>query len=338
MKVLEPYTLKNLTLRNRIVMPPMCMYQADTEGNANIFHQTHYATRALGGVGLMIFEATGVSPEGRISDRDLGLWKDEQIDRLKEINQLCQSYGAKTAIQLNHAGRKCEASVQDIFAPSSIAFSEAYRSPTELSLQKIHEIVLEFKEAAKRAEACGFDAIEIHGAHGYLIHQFLSPISNLRKDAYGGDVVSRARFLKEILTAIKEVWPIEKPILLRISASDYQEGGIDLEDMIHIINEVKASIDMVHVSSGGNLPKGVKSYPGYQVRFSEGIKHRCQIPTIAVGQITQPNMAEEILCNDRADLVALGRELLRNPYWVLTLAKEKGIEDLIPTFYKRAYL
>ncbi len=337
MKLFEAYALKDMILKNRVVMPPMCMYRANEEGISNAFHLTHYVTRAVGGVGLIIFEATAVSPEGRISDHDLGLWNDQQIRGLKDINAACKAYGAKTAIQLIHAGRKCAASVPEIFAPSALAFSSEYRLPQELTVAQIKEVVTAFKEAARRAHEADFDAIELHGAHGYLIHQFLSPLTNLRTDAYGGNTANRTRFLKEILAAVHTVWPKEKPILLRVSASDHQKDGIDLQEMIHIINEVKASIDMVHVSSGALLPIGVKSYPGYQVTFSEGIKSHCQIPTIAVGLITEASMVEEIISNGRADLVALGRELLRNPYWMLKVATQNNVEGYIQSSYESAF-
>jgi NADPH2 dehydrogenase len=337
MKTFKNYTLKNINLRNRIVMPPMCMYSSEDTGTANDFHYTHYVTRAIGGVGLIIVESTGVVENGRTTDKDLGIWDDKHIDGLKKIVDGVKMHGAKIAIQLNHGGRKYTGTAGQAVAPSAVKFDEKSILPKELTKDNIKEIVLNFKEAAKRADKAGFDAIEIHGAHGYLIHQFLSPLSNLREDEYGGNIKNRTRFLKEILQAVAEVWPKEKAILLRVSAYDYKEGGIILDDMVEIINEIKEYIDMVHVSTGGLLPVGINVYPGYQLNFSSTIREKCNIPTIAVGLITDINMVEEIISNDRADLVAIGRELLRNPYFVLNKAKTKNLDIDYPEQYKGAF-
>jgi len=339
MIIFSEYQIKNMVLKNRIVMPPMCMFIAGADGMPNDFHYTHYATRAVGGVGLIIVEATGVTPNGRISNHDLGIWSDAHIEGLKKIVDLCKPYGSKMAIQLNHAGRKCEADADYIVAPSPISFSETSRQPVELSKEEIREITLSFRDAARRADQAGFDCIEIHGAHGYLVNQFLSPLSNKRKDEYGGSVQNRARFLKEICREIRTVWPEEKPLLLRVSAHDYMEGGMDVKQMVQIINEVKDYIDMVHVSSGGVVNAPIHPYPGYQVPFAETIRKECGIPTIAVGLITKDEMVTEILSNNRADLVALGRELLRNPYWVLETARKYGenVNYDFPAPYRRAF-
>lgn len=337
MNIFKSYTLKNANLKNRIVMPPMCMYSSDDTGKVKDFHYDHYVTRAIGGVGLIIIEATGVAKNGRTTDRDLGIWDDEHIDGLKNIVHGVKKYGSKIAIQLNHGGRKYIGTAGEAVAPSAVKFDEKSSLPKELSKDKIKEIILSFKEAAKRADEAGFDAVEIHGAHGYLIHQFLSPLSNLRADEYGGNIKNRTRFLKEVLQAVAEVWPKEKPILLRVSAYDYKNGGININDMIEIINDVKEYIDMVHVSTGGLVPAEIDAYPGYQVNFSSVIKTKCNIPTIAVGLITDANMAEEIISNDRADLVAIGRELLRNPYFVLNEAKIRNLDINYPEQYKGAF-
>ncbi|NOW82604.1 NADPH2 dehydrogenase [Clostridium beijerinckii] len=337
MNTFKNYTLKNTNLKNRIVMPPMCMYSSDETGMANDFHYTHYVSRAIGAVGLIILESTGVVENGRTTDNDLGIWDDTHIDGLKKIVNGVKKYGSKIAIQLNHGGRKYTGTASQAVAPSAVKFDERSTLPKELTRDYIKEIVLNFKEAAKRADKAGFDAIEIHGAHGYLIHQFLSPLSNLRKDEYGGDIKNRIRFLKEILEAVTEVWPKEKAILLRVSAYDYKEGGITLNDMIEIINEIKEYIDIVHVSTGGLIPVEINVYPGYQVNYSSIIKEKCNIPTIAVGLITDINMAEEIISNGRADLVAVGRELLRNPYFVLNEAKSRNIDFDYPEQYKGAF-
>ncbi|MDF2945252.1 MAG: dehydrogenase [Herbinix sp.] len=337
MKTFKNYNLKNLNLKNRIVMPPMCMYSSDVAGIANDFHYTHYVTRAIGAVGLIIVESTGVIENGRTTDSDLGIWDDKHIDGLKKIVDGVKKYGSKIAIQLNHGGRKYTGTASQAVAPSAIKFDEKSTLPKELTKEDMKKIVLNFEEAAKRADKAGFDAIEIHGAHGYLIHQFLSPLTNLRKDEYGGNIKNRTRFLKEILQAVTKVWPKEKAILLRVSAYDYKDGGIALNDMVEIINEVKDYIDIVHVSTGGLIPVEINAYPGYQVNYSSIIKEKCNIPTIAVGLITDVNMAEEIISNDRADLVAVGRELLRNPYFVLNEAKFRNLNFAYPEQYKGAF-
>ncbi|SUY46226.1 NADH:flavin oxidoreductase [Clostridium putrefaciens] len=337
MKIFERYKLKDIEFKNRIVLPPMCMYSADENGMAKMFHFVHYTERAIGGAGLIILEATAISPNGRISDNDLGIWDDSHIDGLKTIANSVKDNGAKVAIQLAHAGRKCEAKAGYIVAPSDISFSERYREPKALSKDEIKDIVKGFKDAAARSEKAGFDMIEIHGAHGYLINEFLSPLTNEREDEYGGSTKNRVRFLNEILDGINEVWPLSKPISLRVSASDYAEGGIDVNEMVNIINLIKNKVDIIHVSSGAVVDTQIKTYPGYQVKFAEYIKDNCQIPTIAVGLIENSDMVEEILENERADMVALGRELLRNPYWTLQVAKKSGIEIEFPKQYERSF-
>ena len=242
MNTFKNYTLKNMNLKNRIVMPPMCMYSSDKTGMANDFHYNHYVTRAIGAVGLIIVESTGVIENGRTTDSDLGIWDDKHIEELKKIVDGVKKHGSKIAIQLNHGGRKYTGTASQAVAPSAVKFDEKSTLPKELTKDDIKEIILKFQEAAERADKAGFDAIEIHGAHGYLIHQFLSPLSNLRKDEYGGDIKNRTRFLKEILQAVSRVWPKEKAILLRVSAYDYKDGGITLNDMIEIINEIKEYI------------------------------------------------------------------------------------------------
>lgn len=337
-KIFSNLILKDMELKNRIVMPPMCMYSCNNmDGIANNWHFVHYTTRAIGGVGLIIVEATGVEPVGRISDKDLGLWDDKQIEGLKSIVDECHKYGAKIGIQLNHAGRKSEVlSIQNV-APSAIAFNESYRVPSEMTKEDIKNTVNNFKAAASRALAAGFDLLELHGAHGYLISEFLSPLTNKRQDEYGGSDENRVRFLKEIIQAVKTVWPETKPLILRVSAEDYAEGGNTAVKTTALINLVKnEGIDMVHVSTGGVVPARMELYPGYQVKASEIIKTTCNIKTIAGGLITSPLMAEEILCNERANLVFVGRELLRNPYWPLEAAKMLGDEIKWPVQYERS--
>lgn len=319
-------------------MPPMCMYSAGTDGIANEFHFTHYTSRAVGGVGLIIMEATGVLPKGRISDHCLGLWNDEQAKALKPIVTACQKQGAKVAIQLNHAGRKCEAQEKIIHAPSAIPFSQDSPMPREMTEEDILETVKAFRSSAERAAEIGFDAIEIHGAHGYLISEFLSPLTNHRTDSYGGSTENRCRILIEILKAIHEVWPAEKPVLLRVSAEDYEPNGIHMEEMSKIINLVKPYIDVLDVSTGGVVPTPpTKIYPGYQVKIAEQMKQACDLPVVTVGLITDPHQVEEILGGERADLVALGRELLRDPYWVLHTARNMEVEYPWPEQYTRGF-
>lgn len=330
------YTIKNMTLKNRIVMPPMCMYSSDESGKVKDFHFVHYVDRAIGGAGLIIMEATAVVPNGRITENDLGIWGDGHFVGLKRVVDVCHDHGAKMAIQLAHAGRKSEVKNEPIVAPSAIRFDETYAVPKELTVEEINEITEKFKEGALRAHKIGFDAIEIHGAHGYLIHEFLSPVTNKRTDSYGGCFENRVRFLREILQKIKEVWPSEKPIILRVSASDYIEDGINIDEMVKVINAIKDDVDMIHVSSGGIQTVPIKAYPGYQVQFAEAIKKQCNIPTIAVGLIVNLEQVEEILNANRADLVALGRELLRNPYWVLDNARKRGEDYKWPKQYARA--
>ncbi len=335
-KLFSKFELKGMELKNRIVMPPMCMYTAE-DGVANDWHFVHYMTRAVGGVGLIILEATGVESRGRISDRDLGLWKDEQVQGLRRIVEACQKQGAKVGIQLGHAGRKSEVLSEPSIAPSPIAFSEKYRVPLEMTKEDIITVEAAFREAARRADQAGFDTIEIHAAHGYLISEFLSPLTNKRTDEYGGSEENRARFLKEILQEIKTVWPKEKPVIVRVSAEDYVEGGNHDDNMASILNALKTEgIDLVNVSSGAVVNITMKVYPGYQTKFAETIKKSTQLSVITGGLITSALMAEEILQNERADFIFLGRELLRNPYWPLEAAKELNEELEWPVQYTRA--
>lgn len=337
LKVLSTYNIKNLELKNRVIMAPMCMYSSDEGGEVKDFHRVHYNSRALGGVGLVILEATAVVPNGRISSNDLGIWSDQHIEGLSSLVDGVKSYGTKIGIQLAHAGRKCASTDPFTVAPSPLPSSDEYRIPRELGLDGIEDIISAFKEAARRSNEAGFDVIEIHGAHGYLIHQFLSPISNKREDKYGGNLQNRTRFLKEVILGVKETWPEEKPIFLRVSADDYAEGGLDKNEMVKIINEVKDHVDIVHVSSGGLIDVKFPVFPGYQISHSHAIKNGCAIPTIAVGLLSKYEQLEEILSNDRADLVALGRVLLRDPHFVLNMAHENNLKIDYPEQYKRGF-
>lgn len=334
----ESLAIKDLQLKNRIVMPPMCMYSSDASGRAKDFHKVHYGSRAIGGAGLIIQEATAVVRNGRISNEDLGIWEDAQVDDLAEVVRLIHAGGARAAIQLAHAGRKCETDDAFTVAPSSFAFSDDYRIPHELTIDEIETIVASFGLAAERAVRAGYDALEIHGAHGYLIHEFLSPLSNRRTDAFGGSFENRLRFLKAVIGAIRQVWPRERALLLRLSASDYLQGGIDLEETIQIIDQVKDDVDLFDISSGGLLAAPVRSFPGYQVEFAGEIRKRCQVATIAVGLIIRMEHVENILGSGKADLVALGRELLRNPYWPIQHSSPGEVPGCpIPEQYERAW-
>ncbi len=336
-KLFSEYKLKDLELKNRIVMAPMCMDSADEHGNANSWHYLHYGTRAVGGTGLIILEATAVESRGRITAADLGIWSDSHIKGLKGIVEECKKHGAKVGIQLAHAGRKCEVTEEDIIAPSSIAFNEKYKTPREMSKEDIKAVINSFKEGAKRAKEAGFDVIEIHGAHGYLINEFMSPLTNKRTDEYGGNVENRSRFLKEVVMAVREIWTEELPLILRVSAEEYAEGGNSPKDTAEILTFAKASgIDIVDVSSGGVKEARINTYPGYQITFAEIIKAMTTLPVIGGGLITNSLMAEEILQNNRADLVYIARELLRNPYWPLQAAKELQDDTQWPVQYLRS--
>ncbi|WP_394119838.1 NADPH dehydrogenase NamA [Planococcus donghaensis] len=336
-KLFEPYVIKGTTFKNRIVMAPMCMYQSDQEdGKVTDWHRIHYPTRAVGGVGLIITEATAVQPQGRISTKDLGIWDDSHIDGQAEIVRLMKQNGAKTGIQLAHAGRK--ATVEgEIQSSSAIAFDGNYKIPKEMSSIEIQETVEAFKNGAVRAKKAGFDVIEIHAAHGYLINQFLSPSTNKRSDEYGGSSENRYRFLGQVIDAINEVW--EGPLFVRISAHDYCEGGMTPELYVEMCQWMKQQgVDLIDVSSGAVVPAKIPVFPGYQVPFAETIKKQTPIATGAVGLITSPLQAEEILQNDRADLVFLARELLRDPYWAYSAAKELQADITAPAPYKRGWI
>jgi len=336
-KLFDEFTIKDVTFKNRIVMAPMCMYSChNQDGQVQDWHRIHYPTRAVGQVGLILLEATAVQPEGRISAQDLGIWSDDHISGLTELVSLMKSHGAKTGIQLAHAGRKATVD-GDIYAPSPLAFNENYKTPNEMTKTDIKETVEAFKEATIRSKKAGFDVIELHGAHGYLINEFLSPLTNKRTDEYGGSEENRYRMLRETIDAVRSVW--EGPLFVRISAHDYTEGGMTPEAYVTMTKWMKEQdVDLIDVSSGANVPASIDSFPGYQVTFSETIKHETPIATGAVGMITSPLQAEEILKNDRADLIFLARELLRDPYWPYRAAKELRTEIKSAVQYERGWL
>ncbi|WP_413755977.1 NADH:flavin oxidoreductase/NADH oxidase [Streptomyces sp. MMBL 11-3] len=353
----EPYTLRELTVPNRVWMPPMCQYSAAPEGPSvgapTDWHLTHYGARATGGTGLIIVEATAVSPEGRISPYDLGIWNDTQVEAFRRITRFLVSQGTVPAIQLAHAGRKAstdrtwkgggpvgpEDHGWQPLGPSPVAFDDKHPVPTELTVDGIREVVGQFADAARRALDAGFEIAEIHGAHGYLIGEFLSPHSNRRTDAYGGSYENRVRFALEVVDAVREVWPDDKPLFFRISATDWlEENGWTADDTVRLAGELTAhGVDLVDVSTGGNaagvrIPVG----PGYQVPFAARVKNETSMAVAAVGLITDVEQAEKILANGEADAVLLGRELLRNPSWARHAARGLGADVHVPDQYHRS--
>lgn len=349
-KLFSPLKIKNITLKNRIVVSPMCQYSA-TDGFTNDWHLVHLGTRAAGGAGLVFMEATAVSPEGRISPGDTGIWKDEHIDNLRRIVNFIHRQGAIAGIQLAHAGRKASTAVPwdngkqldsahggwKTAAPSDLPFYPEDRPPESLSRTGIDKVVSDFRAAALRARDAGFDVVEIHSAHGYLLHEFLSPLSNRRSDEYGGTFENRTRMLGQVTGAVKSEWPAENPLFVRISSTDWTDGGWTIEESVKLAGILKEKgVDLIDCSSGGNVYNArIPVGPGYQVSFSEAIR-KTGILTGAVGMITTASQAETILQEEKADLVFLARELLRNPYFPLRAAHELGADVTWPAQYSRA--
>lgn len=350
-RLFTPLTLRGLTLPNRIAVSPMCQYQAQ-DGLVNDWHLVHYGGLAQGGAGLVITEAAAVLPEGRISPEDLGLWNNAQAEGLARIVHFIASQGAVPGIQLAHAGRKASNPAPwkgsgslspsqggwTPAAPSALPFDEGWTVPTALDEPGILAVIEAFMDAARRAVAAGFRVIEVHAAHGYLLHQFLSPLSNHRTDAYGGSFENRTRLVREVVGALRQILPEELPLLVRISATDWVEGGWTLDQSVALAKELKAlGVDLVDCSSGGLAPRAeIPLGPGYQVPFAARIRAEADLPTGAVGLITDPEQAEAILAQASADLVLLGRELLRDPRWPLRAAKALGAEVPWPASYLRA--
>lgn len=348
----RPITLRSVTARNRVMMSPMCQYSA-VGGVSNEWHFSHLASRAAGGVGIVCVEATHVEERGRITPGCLGLWNEAQRNAFIPLVAAIERLGATPAIQLAHAGRKASVSRPwegskplkaeegewRIIGPSPIPFAQGHQVPHEMNSDDIATVVEAFRGAAKRAREAGFKIVEVHGAHGYLVHSFLSPVANHRTDAYGGPFENRIRLLEEILDAVRSEWPAELPLFVRISATDWLEGGWTLEDSIRLARRLKArgDVDLVDCSSGGiNTVPRVPSHPGYQTPFAEAVRREAQIATGAVGLISTPDHAEEIVANGRADLVLLGRVLLHNPHWALHAAKALGAQTAPwPVQYER---
>jgi len=342
--------IKDITLKNRIVISPMCQYSS-IDGFANDWHLVHLGSRASGGAGLIIQEATAVAPEGRISPEDLGIWKDEHIEKLKSITAFIKSQNAVPGIQLAHAGRKASVTSPwkgnkkldasqggwQTVAPSAIGFHDD-ETPVALDKNAIQQLISDFKAATRRAVEAGYEVLEIHAAHGYLNHQFLSPLSNTRTDEYGGSFENRIRFTIEVLEAVQTEWPANLPLFVRISATDWAEGGWNIEESIALSKILKEKgVDLIDVSSGGAVShQKIPLEPGYQVPFAEKIKKETGILTGAVGLITEANHAEEILTSGKADLVLFARESLRNPNLALDFAKALATDVPWPPQYERA--
>jgi NADPH2 dehydrogenase len=329
-KAFLPISWGMLQLKNRIVMAPMCMYSVDENGFILPFHFAHYTARAYGGVSMVITEATAVEARGRISSQDLGIYDDRHVLGLKKLVDDVHVAGSLIALQLAHAGRKCGVKNHQSIGPSAVMFSQDYPVPTAMTISDIHQVIQAFRDGASRAQLAGFDGIEIHGAHGYLINQFLSPLSNLRQDEYGGSLENRVRFLKEILQAVRSVFKAE--VWVRLSADEYAEGGHHLQDTIDVLRLIEPLIAGVNVSSGGVVPVPIKPSPGYQLPLSRGIKD-AGIPTMGGGLITTFEAIEEALDRD-ATLVYLGRPLLLNPYFVLQEIKKHAPERMLKAYQR----
>jgi 2,4-dienoyl-CoA reductase-like NADH-dependent reductase (Old Yellow Enzyme family) len=343
--------IRGLTLPNRVVVSPMCEYSSE-DGFSNDWHFVHLASRAVGGAGLVLTEAAAVTPEGRITPQDLGIWKDEHIPGLARIVKFIESQGSVAGIQLAHAGRKASTlrpwsgnakiAPEDggwiPVAPSAVPFNDVYPMPAELTVDGIHGIVESFEAAARRSLEAGFRVAEIHAAHGYLIHEFLSPLSNQRTDEYGGPFENRVRFLLQLTEALRKIWPEHLPLFVRISATEWVDGGFGIDDSVLLASKLKElGVDLVDCSSGGNAAHAkIPAGPGYQTPFAARIRRETGVMTGAVGMIVAPEQADQIIRNEDADLVFLARELLRDPYWPMRAAKELGQTMGWPAQYLRA--
>jgi 2,4-dienoyl-CoA reductase-like NADH-dependent reductase (Old Yellow Enzyme family) len=352
MKLFTPYAQRSLSLRNRIVIAPMCQYSA-VDGMPNDWHLVHLGSRAVGGAGLVIVEATAISAEGRISPGDVGLWSEAHQRAWQPITRFMRAQGAAVGVQLAHAGRKAsaqrpwegggplaaDAGAWPTVASSAIPFDKHWHTPQALDKAGIAKVIADFRAAAERALAAGFELIELHGAHGYLLHQFLSPLSNQRTDEYGGSFENRTRLVREVILAVREVWPEHLPLWLRISATDWTEGGWDIEQSVQLATQVKSmGVDLIDVSSGGLIPHvKIPVSPGYQVPFAARLRHDAGIATGAVGLITESTHAARIIEEGSADVVLIARESLRDPYFPRRAAQELGVAITAPEQYQRAW-
>jgi 2,4-dienoyl-CoA reductase-like NADH-dependent reductase (Old Yellow Enzyme family) len=348
----DPLTIRGLTFANRVFVSPMCQYSSD-DGYANDWHFVHLGSRAVGGAGLVMTEATAVRPEGRISPQDLGIWSDGHIEMLTRIVSFIHEQGSIAGMQLAHAGRKAstrrpwdghgaipesDGGWTKVVAPSASPFADTYPMPQALTADGIQEVVGAFAAAARRACQAGFRVVEIHAAHGYLIHEFLSPLSNRREDNYGGSFENRTRLCREVVAAVRLEWPKELPLFVRISATDWVEGGWDIDQSVKLVELMKPmGVDLIDCSSGGNVPHAqIPVGAGYQVPFAEQIRRETGIMTGAVGLITSPVQAEHIIRTEQADAVIMAREFLRDPYWPLRAARELEQPIAWPVQYLRA--
>jgi 2,4-dienoyl-CoA reductase-like NADH-dependent reductase (Old Yellow Enzyme family) len=348
----SPLALRDVTLRSRIGVSPMCQYSSE-DGFANDWHLVHLGSRAVGGAALVLTEAAAVSPVGRISPHDLGIWKDEHLEALARIARFVRGHGAVAGVQLAHAGRKASTGrpwegVTPVpreqggwrpVAPSEVPYAEGWPAPEALDETAIAAIVRDFASGARRAAEAGFEVVEVHGAHGYLVHEFLSPLSNRRRDRYGGGFENRARLALEVVRAVRAAWPERLPLLFRLSATDWVEGGWTPEESVALAKLLRAEgVDLVDTSSGGTDPKAnVPTGPGYQTPFAERIRREAGVPTAAVGMITSAAQADHVVRTGQADLVLLARGMLRNPYWPLAAARELGVAGPVPKQYLRAW-
>ena len=347
-----PLALRSVTLRNRILVSPMCQYSS-ADGFATDWHLVHLGSRAVGGAAAVIAEATAVSPEGRISPHDLGIWKDEHIAALSRITRFVAEQGSVPGIQLAHAGRKASVDApwrggrtldetdggwRPVYAPSAEPFSPRTPVPAAMTMADIQRIIGDFSRAATRALEAGFKLIELHAAHGYLLHEFLSPLSNMRTDGYGGSFENRIRFALETVDAVRRVWPDDLPLFVRLSSTDWTDGGWDIAQSTELARILRErGVDLIDASSGGNVAGAkIPLRPGYQVEFAEAIRRDACIPTAAVGLITDPHQADDIIRSGKADVVILARELLRDPYWPLRAARELGVKVKWQEQYERA--
>ena len=347
----EPLQIRSITLKNRIAVAPMCQYSAE-DGFVNDWHLVHLGSRAIGGAGLIILEATAVTPEGRITPKDLGIWKEEHIEGLRRITSFMESFGAVPGIQLAHAGRKASSHIPwhggealrpeegawQTLAPSAIPFKEGAPAPVEMTGEQIAQLIQDFRTAAQRALRAGFKVAEVHAAHGYLLHEFYSPLSNHRTDEYGGSFENRIRLTIEVTEAVREVWPAEYPMFVRISATDWTADGWTGDDSVALAQVLKTKgVDLIDCSTGGNIT-GVRIpvEPLYQVPFAEQVKKGAGIMTGAVGLITTPDECEQILQEGRADLIMLARQILRDPYFPMRAARKLGVDVPWPSQYLRA--